>query len=259
MRDDADRGEAERTNREMALAKRVRRRTGVLLVVIGLIAAGGVTTWLTHAVPTCRRLRSSARRPRSKEARRVIRTSPAGASATDHDFEAVELITVSNPADEISAARRRRRRPDRRAFDLFDEVHDVAAAHPDTWFIAMSGTPLDIGLPNVTTVYPSDDGPARSSAGAAAALTSTTGRVGYLGAHQPINEPFRSGFEAGCKRSTPTIEMISTYLVQTGHGRVPATGGRSGRRLGACTTQGADVVFHAAGDSGNLVPRWPTR
>ena len=57
VRDDADRGEAERTNREMALAKRVRRRTVGLLAVVLLVAVGLVVGVVRDSEPrpaTCR-------------------------------------------------------------------------------------------------------------------------------------------------------------------------------------------------------------
>ena len=256
VRDDADRGESERSNRELALAKRVRRRTGVLLVVIGLIAAGGITAWFTMRDPDLPMV-AFIGTPFANDGSAGRLQDLAGweQAQRDHDFEATDLIPVSNPVAEISAI------ADSGAdlilvhFDLLGHVQEVAAAHPDTWFIAFAGFPEDLGLPNVTTVYPSDDEAGSFLAGAAAALTSTTGRVGYVGAHQPINERFRAGFEAGARSIDPEIDVISTYLTQFGDGRVfqqPEEGALAARSL---YEQGADVVFHAAGESGNQVPR----
>jgi basic membrane lipoprotein Med (substrate-binding protein (PBP1-ABC) superfamily)/DNA-binding SARP family transcriptional activator len=255
VRDDVDRGESERSNREIALAKRVRRRTGVLLVVIALIAAGGVTLGLLtrdQDLPTVAYIRSPGI---AGSAGRLQDEAGWGQAQRDHDFDAVEVTAVSNPAQEMSALAEGGADVIVVHFDLFADVYDVAAAYPDTRFIAMAGFPVDVGLPNVTTVYPSDDEVGSFLAGAAAALTSTTGRVGYVGAHQPINERFRSGFEAGARASVPGIDVISTYLTQTGRGSVfvqPEAGALAARRL---YEQGADVVFHAAGESGSLVPQ----
>lgn len=256
VRDDADRGESERVNREIVLTRRVRRRTGVLLVVMSLVAAGGITAWLVTRdpdLPTVAYIRTVQMADGS--AMRVQDAAGWEQSQRDHDFESVDVVSVSNPEQEISAVAEGGADLILVQYDLFDVVYDVAAAHPDTWFVTFSNFPDDLGLPNVTTVYPSDDAAGSFLAGAAAALTSVAGRVGYLGAHQPINERFRSGFEAGARSIDPEIDVISTYLTQTGDGSVfaqPGEGALAARRL---YEEGADVVFHAAGDSGTLVPQ----
>ena len=49
--------------------------------------------------------------------------------------------------------------------------------------------------------------------GAAAALTSRTGKIGFVGGFQiePV-ERFRAGFEAGARAVNPSIDILATYL-----------------------------------------------
>ena len=88
--------------------------------------------------------------------------------------------------------------------------------------------------------------------GAAAAMKSTTGTVGFIGGVQiGLIEKFQAGFEAGALAVNPDITILpAVYLTQppdfSGFGD-PAAGKEAGLSL---YEQGADVVFHAAGGSG---------
>lgn len=85
--------------------------------------------------------------------------------------------------------------------------------------------------------------------GAAAALTSRTGTIGFVGGFQITTvERFRAGFEAGARAVNPSIEILATYLGYYNHAfsrddlaRAAAT---------AMYARGADVIFHAAGYAG---------
>ena len=87
--------------------------------------------------------------------------------------------------------------------------------------------------------------------GAAAALKSQTGKLGFIGGVQvPLISKFEVGFTEGAEAVDPDVEVQTVYLTQppdfTGFndpakGRTAAQGMFDG---------GADVVYHAAGGSG---------
>ena len=85
--------------------------------------------------------------------------------------------------------------------------------------------------------------------GAAAALTSRTGTIGFVGGFQiAAVERFRAGFEAGARAVNPSIEILATYLALDEQRLL-----RDDLARAAATdmyARGADVVFHAAGDAG---------
>lgn len=87
--------------------------------------------------------------------------------------------------------------------------------------------------------------------GAAAALKSKTGHVGYIGGVQtPLLEVFQAGFDAGAKAVNPSIKIDDKYLTQ-----IPDFSGFADPAKGKVTGEGmfqggADVIFAAAGSSG---------
>ncbi len=94
-------------------------------------------------------------------------------------------------------------------------------------------------------------------AGVAAALKSRTGRIGFVGGHDDgFIWTWHAGYEAGARSIRPDIEIMSAYLSSgemptrfhesTGFHDAPA----AEREARAMFEAGADVIFHAAGDSG---------
>jgi basic membrane protein A and related proteins len=87
--------------------------------------------------------------------------------------------------------------------------------------------------------------------GAAAALKSEAGNVGFIGGVQvPLIAKFEAGFKAGAEAVNPDIQVQTTYLTQppdfSGFGD-PAKGRTAAQGM---FDAGADVVYHAAGGSG---------
>lgn len=87
--------------------------------------------------------------------------------------------------------------------------------------------------------------------GAAAALKSEAGNVGFVGGvNTPLIVKFEAGFTAGAKAVNPDIQIQSTYLTQppdfSGFGD-PAKGKTAADGM---FQGGADIVYHAAGGSG---------
>ncbi|GAB3454641.1 BMP family ABC transporter substrate-binding protein [Streptomonospora sediminis] len=91
-------------------------------------------------------------------------------------------------------------------------------------------------------------------AGAAAALKSEEDHIGFVGGVEtPLIKRFEAGYVAGAEEVNPDIEIESTYLTQP-----PDMSGFSDPATGRSTAQGqldqgADVIYHAAGASGNGV------
>ena len=130
---------------------------------------------------------------------------------------------------------------------------DVFADFPDIEFGIVDGF---IDLPNVSGVlFENEQG--AFLAGVAAAMTTETGVVGFVGGDPSVVGDFEAGFEAGAHWVDPQVEVLATYIVQQ---FVQETGGLPifawGRpdlgadRATALYERGADVVFHAAGASG---------
>jgi basic membrane lipoprotein Med (substrate-binding protein (PBP1-ABC) superfamily) len=127
-----------------------------------------------------------------------------------------------------------------------DQFEAVAADHPDTHYIA-----LDIPTGKLANVaylnFKEQEG--SFLAGAAAALKSQTGVVGFIGgADIPVIWRFEAGFEAGARAVRPDIEIRIAYLSQDARGFMDPNHARQvATRL---YRNGADVIYHAAGDSG---------
>jgi basic membrane lipoprotein Med (substrate-binding protein (PBP1-ABC) superfamily)/DNA-binding SARP family transcriptional activator len=123
----------------------------------------------------------------------------------------------------------------------------VARDYPETHFVTFG----QVGrLANVTYVtYAEEEG--SFLAGAAAALKSRTGEIGFIGgSDSDMIWRFHAGYEAGARAIDPTIRVRASYLT-----RPPDFSGfnsftlarRAAQRL---YSRGADVIYHAAGWSG---------
>ena len=139
---------------------------------------------------------------------------------------------------------------------IFVDVNAVAADFPDTRYVAIdfTGRPHQI-LPNVLYVtFGSREG--SYLAGAAAALKSRTGRIGFIGGMDiPNIHEFHVGYEAGARALDPSIEVESTYL--TPYFDFSAFGSPTYAFHVATRMyrEGADVIYHAASASGRGVFR----
>jgi basic membrane protein A len=126
----------------------------------------------------------------------------------------------------------------------------VFSDFPDVKFAVIDGF---IDSPNTAGIlFANEEG--SFLAGAAAALKSETGTVGFVGGIRFDSlERFRAGFEAGARFIDPEIEILSTYV---DHGRIGdfldafARPDLGEQRATALYELGADVIFQAAGSSG---------
>ena len=127
----------------------------------------------------------------------------------------------------------------------------VAPQYPGTWFgIVDDGS---VNAPNVVGILFNEEQGA-FLVGAAAALTSKTGNVGFIGAVPvPLLQKYEAGFTAGARAADPDVKVQVDYLGQppddTGSSD-PAKAKAAALRM---YDAGADVIFAAAGDSGDGV------
>jgi basic membrane protein A len=133
---------------------------------------------------------------------------------------------------------------------LFAEPMTNAATNsPDVNFAIVDDASVD--LPNVAgLVFAEEQG--SFLVGVAAALKSETGHVGFIGGvNIDLIKRFEAGFVAGVAAVDPAIEIDVQYITEP-----PDFAGfndpASGKVIGQSMFEGgADVVYHAAGGSGN--------
>jgi basic membrane protein A len=140
----------------------------------------------------------------------------------------------------------------------YDEViAEVAADFPDTTFAQVDGS---VTLPdgsskgdNVTgLIFASEQG--SFLAGAAAALKSETGQVGFVGGVDvPLIQTFQAGYEAGAQAVNPNIVINTQYISPAGDFSGFNDPARAQILAQGMYAGGADIVFQVAGGSGTGV------
>jgi basic membrane protein A len=135
-------------------------------------------------------------------------------------------------------------------FLFADSIKKVAADSPNTKFGVVDTT---VDLPNVTGLtFTEEQG--SYLVGAAAALKSKSGHIGFVGGvDQALIQKFDAGYSAGAKAVNPTVKIDKKYLTEppdfSGF-KDPAKGKEAAKAMYA---GGADVVYQAAGLSGTGV------
>lgn len=135
-------------------------------------------------------------------------------------------------------------------FLFTDALTNVAKEYPDVKFAIVDSCtkePLDNAA---CLVFKEHEG--SFLVGAAAALKSKTGKVGFVGGMKsPLIERFEAGYRAGVKYVNPEVEVLVDYAGTTGEAFNNPT---KGRELALAQIQkGADVIYHAAGGTGRGV------
>lgn len=136
--------------------------------------------------------------------------------------------------------------------DFDAQVENVAPDFPEVHFVAVDPALIHAQHPNVTEVHFAVVESA-FLAGAAAGLKTNSGVVGFVGGLQTFSsEQSRSGFEQGARFIDPEITVLSRYL---GPVDDPLTRANRSPELAhelasALYMEGADVIFHEAGESG---------
>ncbi|MDQ1146683.1 basic membrane protein A [Bacillus sp. SORGH_AS 510] len=121
-------------------------------------------------------------------------------------------------------------------------VEEIAKQQKDSHFAIIDA---EVKQPNVASVLFKEQ-EAAFLAGVAAALTTKSNHIGFIGGMEiPVIERFESGFLAGVKAAKPEVKVDVQY-----------SGAFDKAELGQSIaskmySSGADVIFHAAGGTGN--------
>ena len=132
-------------------------------------------------------------------------------------------------------------------FAFEEDLVAAAADYPDTMFAIVDAAPEADNIMGL--VFAEEQG--SFLVGAAAALTSETGNIGFIGGVEiELIQKFEAGYVAGAQAVNPDIEIQIQYITQppdfTGF-----TDPARGREIANSMYEGgADVVYHAAGGSG---------
>ncbi len=137
------------------------------------------------------------------------------------------------------------------------DVVTVAAENPDTNFAVIDDAMLDFdngAVPwgdNIAGLtFAEEQG--SFLVGAAAALKSETGTIGFIGGVGGFGliEKFEAGYAAGARAVNPDIEIIPQYITQAPDFDGFFAADRAQEIALTMYGQGADVIYHAAGGSG---------
>ena len=136
-------------------------------------------------------------------------------------------------------------------FAYAESLAAVAKDFPDTTFLIVDDSSVE--LPNVKALLFAEE-QGSFLVGAAAALKSKKGNVGYIGGVEtPLLKKFEAGFAAGAKQVKPDVKIQAKYLSQppdfSGFGS-PDKGRETANGM---YDAGADVIYAAAGGSGTGV------
>jgi basic membrane protein A and related proteins len=121
-------------------------------------------------------------------------------------------------------------------------IEEIAQQQKDANFAIVDA---EVKQPNVASILFKEQ-EAAFLAGVAAALTTKTNHIGFIGGMEiPVIERFEAGFLAGVKAAKPDVQVDVQY-----------SGAFDKAELGQSIaskmySSGADVVFHAAGATGN--------
>ena len=166
-----------------------------------------------------------------------VSTSEASANEDGTNREELLALQASEGADLVIGV----------GFLFGDPMANVAAEYPDTNFAIVDSV---VDAPNVAGLIFSEE-QGSFLVGAAAALKTQTGIVGYIGGvNIPLIHAFEAGFLAGVQAVDPSIQVISQYVTEP-----PDFSGFNDPAAGRVIAQsmfeqGADVVYHAAGGTG---------
>jgi basic membrane protein A len=134
-------------------------------------------------------------------------------------------------------------------FAFGDGLAEVAKANPNTSYAIVDGF-IDKAPPNVTFLgFAEQEG--SFLVGAAAALKSKTGHIGFIGGQEiDLIKKFEAGYTAGAKYVTPDIKVEVQYLGAAGDNAAWGSPDKAKEIANGWYKDGADVIYTAAGGSG---------
>lgn len=128
---------------------------------------------------------------------------------------------------------------------LADATREAAEANPDQMFAIIDDASID--LPNVACLM-FEQGQSSYLVGVVAAMMTETDKVGFvLGMENAMMNEFGYGYVAGVLDTNPDAEVLQINANSFGD---PAIGKSSAVNM---ITEGADIIFHAAGGTGRGV------
>jgi basic membrane protein A and related proteins len=136
-------------------------------------------------------------------------------------------------------------------FEFNDMLPDIATAYPSVKFLQIDSCPFNKLKPNIhCSVFREYE--ANYLAGAEAALTSKTGKVGAIGALDiPFLHRYTDAFIAGAKHVNPDVKVSPTFWV--GGNNPFSDPARGQERAAAMLADGADRILAAgAGSNGGI-------
>ncbi|RZU48549.1 nucleoside-binding protein [Krasilnikovia cinnamomea] len=133
-------------------------------------------------------------------------------------------------------------------FQYVNALKKIATEHPETTFAIVDDD--SIAADNVVSlVFAEEQG--SFLVGAAAALKSKSGVVGYIGGVQiPLLQKFEAGFTAGAKHVNPKIKVKVKYLSAPPDFSGFGAPDKAKQIAADMLDDGADVIYAAAGGSG---------
>jgi basic membrane protein A len=170
-----------------------------------------------------------------------VKALSAKAGETDADKEARLKLLADGGFNPIVAV----------GFAYAPALEKVAPKYPDIKFGIIDDASSK--LPNVAGhTFAADQG--SYIVGAAAALKSKTGTIGYVGGVQvPLLEAFRAGYTAGAKQAKPATKVVFKYLTQAPDFTGFNDPGKGKQAASSMYDNGADVIYQVAGGSGTGV------
>jgi basic membrane protein A and related proteins len=136
-------------------------------------------------------------------------------------------------------------------FAFSEHIAAIAPDYPDVDFAVVDGFANAVAedLTNVADLtFKEHEG--SYLVGVAAGMKTQTNTVGFLGGQEGTGliEKFQAGYEAGVEASCPDCEILVEYIGDSTQAFVDPTRGEA--LSGKMYDDGADVVYHAAGQSG---------
>lgn len=134
-------------------------------------------------------------------------------------------------------------------FAFGDALAEIAAANPDTSYAIVDGFIADAPA-NVTFLgFAEQEG--SFLVGAAAALKSESGSIGFIGGQEiDLIKKFEAGYQAGALAVNPDIKFQSQYLGAAGDNTAWGSPDKAKEIALGWYADGADVIYTAAGGSG---------
>ena len=144
-------------------------------------------------------------------------------------------------------------------FSFAADAATIAAENPDVKFAIVddpmmnfdANPPAPVAENAAGLVFSEEQG--SYLVGVAAALKSTTGKIGFIGGVSGIGliEKFEAGYAAGARSVNPDIEVVADYITEFPDFAGFESPDRAAEIASAMYSEGADIVYAAAGLSGS--------